>query len=194
MPALLAAALGAGVLAGCSATEPSPTPSPSATPDPDADYLQRAVAAEIALLASYDDPASSVADLSPLVAEARAHHQQHLTALIDSARAAGLPVPTTSSPTPSAVTSGAPAEPRGPQLAPAEDAVDLARRLVAIERRSSEFGRDALPTIRRPVLAVLAAQIAASEGQHATALFTALREGQIRRTSRPSPAPAATRS
>ncbi len=191
VPALLMAALGVGILTGCPADKrPTPVPTPSGPPDPDVEYLRLAVLAELALLSSYDDPAAP-ADLAPFLAEARTHHQDHLAALVEVARASGLPVPSTVSPSPAAPSPGAP-PPRGPQLSPPKDAVDLARRLVALERRSSDWGLSVIPAVRRPEVALLAAQVAASEAQHATALFTALREGLVRRVPRPTPTVAPT--
>ncbi|HVE99662.1 MAG TPA: hypothetical protein VNA12_10840 [Mycobacteriales bacterium] len=185
--ALVLAALGTGVLAGCSA-DGDPAPGPSATPSPAADsaVVRRALDRERALLAAYD-PAASFADptLASLGAAARAHHDLHLAALLEIASRLGI----STSETPSAAASaGLPTPPA------AVDDVAAARRILALEAGSGEIAVREVHASADARVARLVAQIGASEAQHATALYLALREGQIRRREAPlaTPAPAAT--
>lgn len=175
VPALLVSALGVGALVGCTDRgRPGPIPSSSpATPDPDAPALIAALAREEALLAAYDvisgDPV-----LQSQVDAARAHHSAHRDALRAVAERIG--VPTAATPSTSAIPT------------PVVDPVTTARGLVDLERRSSEAGVLSAGAAATAPIARLLAEVAASEAQHATALFIALREGQLRR---PAPGVAA---
>jgi len=181
VPALLAAAVGAGVLAGCtSPTGPGPAPSASGArdTDPDTAAIEAARLRELALLAAYDDPVTASSGLSAAADEARVHHVLHLRALDALMATVGAPL--------AAATSAgavAPVASTGPPGTPAvpTDAVAVARRLLAAERAAADAGLIAVGDVTGPVLRRLLAEVAASEAQHATALYLGLREGIIRR-------------
>lgn len=187
VPALVVAALGAGVLAGCTAQQqPAPTPQPSGAAHPDAALLTAALRREQELLAAYDAVAAMGSTLAGVLTEARAHHVQHLDSIREAASRLGLPAETpttaaspTSGPVPDATAVGLPGDP-----------VTAARQLLAQERTSSATGIAAVHDVSDRDLGALLAQIAASESQHAAALFIAVRAGLVRRAVA-SPVPAA---
>ena len=186
VPALIAAAVGAGVLVGCTA-DPTPVPDPSGsvsppTLDPDAAALVAAHAREVALLATYADPLTVTPGLTPAADEARVHHVLHLRAIEALMREPALVVATSASPSAAASATPAPSAP---------DAVALARSLLAAERTAADAGIVAVGSGVASAIRRLLAEIAASEAQHATALYIALREGTIRRAPAARPAPTA---
>ncbi|HVF19348.1 MAG TPA: ferritin-like domain-containing protein [Mycobacteriales bacterium] len=186
VPALLVAAVGAGVLVGCTG-DGGPAPDQTASPgttsgspavDRDTAALLAAHAREVALLAAYDDPLTAATGLVTAADEARVDHLLHLRA-IESMLGTATPSPS-ASPTPP--TAGGPA-----------DAVAVARALLAAERTAADAGITAVGDGISARIRRLLAEIAASEAQHATALYTGLREGIVRRgPSSPSPLPTGT--
>ncbi len=170
---ILAAAVGAGVLVGCTdggTPDPAPTSSPSATAsDPRLTAIAAARAREVVLLAAYDDPQAGSPALVRIADDARVHHVLHLRALDAMAGVAASAAPLPSS-----------------SAAPTTDAVSGARALLAAERAAADAGIAAVGDVDDAALRRLLAEIAASEAEHATALYIGLREGLIRRTA-PTP-------
>lgn len=156
--ALLAAALGAAVLSGCTSGDerpPRPTASPTPTPspvDPDVALLRSWATAERALAARYAPAVRAVPALKPL----RANHLARATAVADHLRARGTV---------------APAVPRQPR-APRETAA-LLRALADAETRQAARYVAALARVRDPLVAMLGAELAAGARQHATVLRVA---------------------
>jgi len=192
VPALLLAAVGVGVLAGCTDGD-GPTPDPSTAPSPqvhpDAGAIATARERELALLSAYDDAGTTGPGLADVADEARAHHELHLRA-IEAVAARLTPALTFS---PAAAPSGpSSALPSGPPSTTATatpatgaptrtDAVALARRLLAAERTAADAGLLAVGDVESAQVRRLLAEVAASEAQHATALYLGLREAFIRR-------------
>ena len=158
---VVSGALAAGAVAGCS-TPPAPPPPPA--PDPD-DAL-RAVAAtrERDLLLAYDAALAADPGLTPTLTPVRAHHEEHLAALVASAPLpSGRPPPTP-----------APAPPPTPPATPTPAAsavgpVSLAA-LVAAERTAAARHADDAANARDRGLAALLAMLSASEQSHPVAL------------------------
>ncbi|MDQ1712594.1 MAG: hypothetical protein QOE45_2044 [Frankiaceae bacterium] len=140
--ALLAAALGAAVLTGCTAPRRVPSPSPTPPPvDPDVAVLRSWAALERRAVATYDVAVRTAPALAPL----RANHL---------ARAAAVEaLLATRGATPSPATPAS----RAPDPSSAE------RGLVAAILAS-------LPRVADPDVAVLGAELAAGARQHATLL------------------------
>jgi hypothetical protein len=140
--ALLAAALGAAVLTGCTVPRrvpalPSPTPSPS-PPDPDVALLRSWAAGERRAVTAYDTPVRT----SPALNTLRANHLARAAAL------EALLAERGASPSPPAIAApGLPAP------------VAMERALVA------GYLRD-LAAVTDPVIAVLGAELAAGARQH----------------------------
>jgi len=153
--ALLAAALGAAVLSGCtsgsgSRPTPAPTPTPSASPaDPDLALLRSWATAERALAARYAPAVRAVPALKAL----RANHLARATAVVDHLRVRG------------AVAPAVPRQPRAPR-----DTRALVRGLADAESRQAARYLAALARVRDPLVAMLGAELAAGARQHATVL------------------------
>lgn len=176
-PVLLVAAAVGALAAACTDDAAPPDPTPSASPDPDRAVWAAAMARERALLAAYDAVAPAGTTAAQLWLLASRHHRIHLREL---ERLMSGPAPAESVAT-ELVTPSASGRPRT-----ALDDVASARSLLSAERASSEAGIAAVHEARDRALARTLAQIAASESQHAAALYVALREGLVRRVV-PSP-------
>jgi hypothetical protein len=161
---VLAASIGAGILAGCTpspppsgARSPSPTPSRSPTPPPDPDLplLRRSLASERLLAATIVATSRRYPAVAKALAPYAARHQRHLAALSPAA-----PSPTA---TPSA--SPSPALP----VVPAKQNAALAA-LVKAEREAQLVHHAALRTVSASGNALLLASLAACAAAHAAAL------------------------
>ena len=153
--ALLAAALGAAVLTGCttsSPTPPGPTPSPtpSATPeDPDLALLTAWATDERVLAARYAPAVRAV----PALAALRANHVTRAAAVVEHLRVRGA---------------AAPAVPAQPPTKAAPRALVAA--LADAERRLAGRYVAALGGVRDPLVVTLGAELAAGARQHAALL------------------------
>ncbi len=140
------------VMPACTADEPPARPQPV---DPDDALRSAAAQRERDLLQEYDAVLAARPALAARLLPVRAHHAEHLEAL--------LGPPSTGSPGPSATAAVPPAVPP-----PADDAAALAR-LVAAERAAGDgHAADCLAASRR--LAPVLASLSASELSHPVAL------------------------
>jgi hypothetical protein len=138
--------------AACSADEPAPRPAPV---DPDDALLSAAAERERSLLREYDAVVAARPGLAPRLGAVRAHHVEHLEALVGP--------PPTSTPSASAAAQVAPAVPPPP-----DDAAALTR-LVEAERAAGDaHAQDCLAASR--TLAPVLASLSASELSHPVAL------------------------
>jgi len=149
---VLAAALGAAVLAGCtrssSPPRPSPSPSPSPTPvDPDVAVLTAWYAAEHGIAARYGSPKG------PVLKALRANHLARADAVLDHLRVRGAGPPT---PVPQPPLRGKTAS--------------LVKAFREAERALAGRYVTGLGAIRDPKVAVLGAELAAGARQHAVVL------------------------
>jgi hypothetical protein len=152
--AVLAAALGAAVLTGCTSPSrpaPTPSPSPSVPPpvDPDVAVLLSWAAAERSLAARYATAVHAVPALKPL----RANHLARVAAAADHLRVRGVVPPP---PPARAPLRGTPAS--------------LVRALADAERRLAAGYLADLTGVQNPKVAVLGAELLAGARQHATVL------------------------
>jgi hypothetical protein len=148
--ALLVGSAGAALvaaLAGCSDPAPPPVPPP---PDPDDALRESAAARERELLLAYDAALLADPGLAPRLSPLRAHHEEHLAALVGP------------SPTPSAGPSFAAL----PTVVPGGSPVTLA----AAERAAATRHAADAVSARDRDLAALLASLSASEQSHPVAL------------------------
>ena len=142
--------------AACTSPEPAPRPEPV---DPDDALRSAAAERERALLREYDAVLAARPALAPRLTAVRAHHAEHLEALLGPS-----PSPSAGPAPASAVASAVPSSPP----APADDASALAR-LVAAERAAGDaHAADCLAASRS--LAPVLASLSASELSHPVAL------------------------
>lgn len=165
------AAVVAAALAGCtSGSVPDVDPVPSASPDPDDTLRESAAERERGLLREYDWLLLALPELAARLAPLRAHHAEHLAALVGPS--AGAP-PSAAAAAPSGRPSPSAAAPAPPPSAPAPpppaDVPAVLARLVAAERAAgAAHARDCLAASRS--LAPVLASLSASELSHPVAL------------------------
>lgn len=149
---MLAAALGAAVLAGCtrSPDPPGPTPSPTPSPsplDPDVAVLTAWYAAERGIADRYGRPAG------PVLKALRANHVERAGAVLDHLRVRGVAAPTPA-----------------PRPALRGRTASLVRAFRDAEKALAGRYVLGLAAIRDPKVAVLGAELAAGARQHAVLL------------------------
>lgn len=149
---MLAAALGAAVLAGCTRSsgrpEPTASPTPSPSPvDPDVAVLTAWYAAERGIADRYGTPTG------PVLKALRANHLARADAVLDHLRVRGVVAPT---PVPRPALRGKTAS--------------LVRAFRDAEKALASRYVTGLGAIRDPKVAVLGAELAAGARQHAVVL------------------------
>lgn len=152
-------------LAGCTADrKPDGAPAPTTSPDPDDALREAAAERERGLLREYDATLAALPALAPRLAPLRAHHDEHLAALLGPAASAE---PSTGA-TPGARATAGPA-PSPTAVPPPADARAALARLVAAERAAAAAHAQDCLTASRALAGVLAA-LSASELSHPVAL------------------------
>jgi hypothetical protein len=170
------AALLATVLAGCTGDRRRDAdPAPAPPPDPDDALRSAAAERERGLLREYDAVLAALPELAARLAPLRAHHDEHLTALLGASATAS---PDASAPDAAGGSSDAAAAPSAEPSATAPaapavpvpaDAASALSRLVSVERAAgAAHAEDCLAASR--ALAPVLASLSASELSHPVAL------------------------